>query len=88
MCLGNLIERGMMKLHKKNSLKGVRSCTIGLCKYFVLGKQCRFCFNTRIHKTKGILDYVHSDVWGATKETLVGGFRYFVTFTDDFSHNV
>ena len=40
------------------------------------------------HTTEGILDYVHSDVWGPTKEPSIGGSRYFVTFVDDFSKKV
>lgn len=38
MRLGHLSEHGMMELHKRNLLKGVCSCTIGLCKYCVIGK--------------------------------------------------
>lgn len=44
MCLGHLSEHGMMELHKRNLLKGVGSFTIGLCRYYVLGKQCRVRF--------------------------------------------
>ena len=40
------------------------------------------------HKTEGILDYVHSDVWGPTRESSLGGSMYYVTFTDDFSRKV
>lgn len=82
MCLDPLSECGMIELYKRNLLKGVRSCTIGLCKYCVLGKQCRVRFKTRKQKTNGVLDYVHYDVWGATKDPFVGGSKYFVTFTD------
>ncbi|KAL0387501.1 UNVERIFIED_CONTAM: Retrovirus-related Pol polyprotein from transposon TNT 1-94 [Sesamum radiatum] len=35
-----------------------------------------------------ILDYVHSDVWGPTREKSLGGSLYYVTFTDDFSRKV
>ncbi|KAG8497200.1 hypothetical protein CXB51_008576 [Gossypium anomalum] len=41
-----------------------------------------------IHNTKGILDYVHSDVWGPTKVASFGGMHYFVTFVDDYSRKV
>ena len=36
------------------------------------------------YKTKKILDYVHSNVWGPTRELSLGGSQYFVTFIDDF----
>ena len=45
-------------------------------------------FGTAIHDTKGILDYVHSDVWGPAKTPSLGGRHYFVTFVDDFSRRV
>ena len=45
-------------------------------------------FGTAIHNTKGILDYVHSDVWGPAKNQSLGGRYYFVTFVDDFSRKV
>ena len=45
-------------------------------------------FGTAIHQTKGILDYVHTDVWGPTKNVSLGGKRWFVTFIDDYSRRV
>ena len=45
-------------------------------------------FDTAIHNTRGILDYVHSDVWRPTKTASLGGMHYFVTFVDDFSRRV
>jgi hypothetical protein len=86
--LGHLSERGMMELHKRSLLKGVRSCKMDLCKYCVLGKHGCVRFKPGKHKTEGILDYVHFDVWGPTKEASMGGSRYFVTFTDDFSRKL
>jgi hypothetical protein len=31
-------ERGMLELHKKNLLKGVKTCKLDFCKFCVLGK--------------------------------------------------
>jgi len=45
-------------------------------------------FGTAIHNTKGILDYVHSDVWGPAKTPSIRGRHYFVTFVNDFSRRV
>ena len=38
-----------------------------------MGKQRIVKFGTDIHNTEGILDYVHSDVWGPTKSISMGG---------------
>jgi len=42
-------------------------------------------FGTAIHLTRGILDYVHIDVWGPSKNASLGGKYYFVSFVDDYS---
>ena len=53
-----------------------------------MGKQTRVKFSTTIHNIEGILDYIHTDVWGPTKTASLGGKHYFVTFVDDFSRRV
>lgn len=42
-------------------------------------------FDTTIHDTKDIWDYVHLNVWGPFKTPLLEGKQYIVTFVDDFS---
>jgi len=44
-------------------------------------------FDTAIHRTQRILDYVYTDVWGPTNTISLGGMHYFVSFTDDFSRH-
>ena len=62
MRLGHMSERGMVELHKRNLLKGIKTCKLDFCKYCVLEKQNMVQFKTAMHTTKGILDYVHTDV--------------------------
>ena len=38
--------------------------------------------------TKGILDYIHFDLWGPSKVTSYGGRCYMMTIIDDFSRKV
>ena len=45
-------------------------------------------FKTTMHKTEGILDYVHSDIWGPVQVVSKGGARYFMSFIDDYSKKV
>jgi len=88
MRLGHAGEKSLQLLAKQGLLKGVKACKLKLCEHCVLGKQKRVKFGTAIHNTEGILDYVHSDVWGPSKTPSLGGQRYFVTFIDDFSRRV
>ena len=64
MRLGHISERGMFERHKRNLLKGVKTCKLDFCKYCVYGKQHRVSFKKGSHTSKSVLDYIHSDVWG------------------------
>ena len=74
----------MLELHKRNLLKSVKTCKLDFYKFFVLGTQNRVQFKTAAHKTEGILDYVHPDVWGPVRTMSRGGHMYFVIFIDNF----
>ena len=54
----------------------------------MLGKQSKVRFMTGQHITRGILDYVHSDIWGPTRDFSLSGSQYFVTFTENLSRKV
>ncbi|KAE8684184.1 Flotillin-like protein 1 [Hibiscus syriacus] len=69
-------------------MKGARTCKLAFCEHCIKGKKTRVKFGTAIHDTKGIFDYIHSDVWGPSKTTSLGGTHYYVTFVDDFSRRV
>ncbi|KAE8725113.1 hypothetical protein F3Y22_tig00009009pilonHSYRG00067 [Hibiscus syriacus] len=84
MRLGHAGEKSLQILAKKGLLKGAKACKLNFCEHCVLGKQKRVKFGTTIHNTKGIVDYIHSDVWGPSKTIN----HYFVTFVDDFSRRV
>ena len=86
--LGHMSERDMVELHKRNLLKGIKTCKLDFCKYCVLGEQNRVQFKTTTHKTEGILDYVHTDIWGLTKIASREGYMYFKTFINDYTKKV
>ena len=85
MQLGHMGEREMMELHKRNLLKGIKTCKRDFCKYRVFGKQNKVQFKTATHKTEEFLDHVHTDVWGPVRKASLGGNMYFVSFIDDYS---
>ena len=43
-------------------------------------------FNTSESISTNIFDLIHSDVWGPSSISSIGGSRYFVVFVDDYSH--
>ena len=88
MQLGHMGERGMMELHKRNLLNGIKTCKLDFYKYCVFGIQNKVQFKTTTHKTEGVLNYVHTDVWGPIKVASLGGSMYFVSFIDDYSQKV
>ena len=57
-----------------------------VCEACQLGKQHRHAFPKERNVSKGLLDVIHSDVWGPAQTPTLGGCRYYVTFIDDHSH--
>ena len=88
MRFGHAGEKSLQTLAMQGLLKGAKTCKLDFCEQCVLGKQKWVKFGTAIHNTEGILDYIHTDVWGPTKTASLGGKHYFVTFVDDFSRRV
>lgn len=87
--LGHMSEKGMKIMHSQGKLPGLQSIEIDMCEDCILGKQKRVSFQTsgRTPK-KERLELVHSDVWGPTTVSSIGGKHYFVTFIDDHSRKV
>ena len=75
-------ERGLLELSKKGLLDNQATCSIEFYEYCSLGKQ-RINFDAAIHRTKSTLDYFHSDLWGPSKESSIGGSKYLLTIIDD-----
>jgi len=83
--LEHMSERGLQALHNKGVLPDIKYCKLNPCKFCIMGRQSRVAFTTPMHKTKGLLDLVHTDVWGPSPVAPLGGACYYVTFIDDFS---
>ncbi|KAH9761191.1 hypothetical protein KPL70_000407 [Citrus sinensis] len=86
--LGHAGEKSLQILMRHGLLKGTKTCKLNFCEHCVVGKKTRVKFGTANHDTREIVEYVHSDVWGPTKTTSIGGSHYFVIFVDDFSRRV
>ena len=57
------------------------------CVLCQLEKQPALPFNTSESISTDIFDLIHSDVWGPSFVSSIGGSQYFVVFVDDYSHH-
>ena len=88
MHLGHMSELGLAVLSKRGLLDGHSISKLDFCEHCVFGKHKKVKFNTSTHTSKGILDYVHSDLWGLSRKPSIGGARYMLTIIDDYSRMV
>jgi transposase InsO family protein len=74
--------------HLKQAVIGLPKFTIERhdpCKVCAMGKYAWRPFPQSEHRSKGVLDLIHSDICGLMHVESVSGFRYFVLFIDDYS---
>lgn len=90
--LEHLSTSGIEKLVKKGMVEGINLTSeelskAGVCDGCLAGKQTANKFqNMKLPRSKRPLELVHSDVCGSMEEETYDGYRYFVTFIDDFTH--
>ena len=86
--LGHVSKRGLYELEKQGLLGSDEISKLDLCENCVYGKTSLVKFNAIKHTTQGILEYVHSDLWGSSRVASKGGAYYFMTIIDDYSRKV
>jgi hypothetical protein len=57
----------------------------GVCKGCALNKHVKVAFPSNEHRSREILDLIHSDVCGPMSSTSLSGNIYYVSFIDDSS---
>ena len=58
------------------------------CEHYIYGKHNRVRFASGATRAKGILELIHSDVFGPVPVPSLGKSVYYVSFIDDFSRNI
>lgn len=82
--LGHPSSRVVESIVRENKLSCASSRESLVCGSCQQAKVHKLSFPVSTHITTAPLEYVHSDVWGAAI-TSVGGFKYYISFLDDFS---
>jgi hypothetical protein len=74
-------------MHNKGMVTCFPECNleVNFCEHCIYGKQNRVRFPSRATKSNGILELVHSDVFGPVKMPSLGGSLYYVSFINYFS---
>ena len=79
--LQELCKQGIFDLKLISSLEFYESC--------MLGKLHKLKFAKATHTSKGILEYVHSELWGSSYLPFsLNGSRYFMSIVDDYFRRV
>ncbi|KAL2231326.1 UNVERIFIED_CONTAM: Retrovirus-related Pol polyprotein from transposon TNT 1-94 [Sesamum indicum] len=88
---GHISQKGLEFLNKEGILSD-NIDKLPFCDDCVMGKQHRVHFpatpSPNPSMSSCILDYIHADVWGPSKEPTHGGNRYFLSIVDNFSRKV
>ena len=88
--LGHLGRQRLQEIVSKQLVNGMdvsKAAKLSFCEGCIEGKMHRNPFKPvgEIRST-GKLQLIHSDVCGPMSTESIGGKKYFVTFTDDYSH--
>jgi hypothetical protein len=87
--LGHIGEKGLRLLHVKGMVEGMSNCSLDFYFYehFVYGKHNQVRFPSGATRTEGMLQIVHSDVFGPVSVPSLGESMYYVSFIDEFLRN-
>jgi len=81
-------EKEINVLMNRKLLQYLKYLNLNFYMHCVFGKHSRQKFKTSSHISKGILEYIRSDLWGPSSTIYLGGSSYFVTCIDDYPNNV
>ena len=83
--LGHIGIKRMKKLHSDGLLESLDYESFETCEPCLMGKMTRTPFSGTMERGTDLLEIIHTDVCGPMSVSARGGYRYFVTFTDDLS---
>ena len=83
--LGHIEEKGLWALQGKGMVEGMTHFTpdFDFCENCIYGKQNQVRFASGATRAKGILELVHSDLFGPMYDPSLVIYVYYVSFKDD-----
>ena len=83
--LGHIGVKRMKKLHTDGILESLDYESLDACEPCLMGKMTKTPFSGTMERATDLLEIIHTDVCGPMNIEARGGYRYFLTFTDDLS---
>ena len=83
--LGHIGVKRMKKLHANGFLESLDYESVDACEPCLMGKMTKTPFSRTMEWATDLLEIIHTDVCGPMNVEARGGYRYFLTFTDDLS---
>ena len=83
--LGHIGVKRMKKLHKDGFLESLGYESFDACGPCLLGKMTKTLFSGTMEQAIDLLEIIHTCVYDPMSVEARGGYRYFLTFTDDLS---
>ena len=75
----------MKKLHADGLFESLDYVSVGACEPCLMGKMTKTPFSGTMERATDLLEIIHTNVCGPMSVEARGGYRYFLTFTDDLS---
>ena len=83
--LGHIGVKRMKKLHVDGLLESLDYESFDACEPCLMGKMTKTPFSGTMERATDLLEIIHTDVCDPMSVEARGGYRYFLTFTDDLS---
>src|SRR6266496_1731914 len=83
--LGHIGVKCMKKLHADGLLESLDFESLDTCEPCLISKMTKTLFSGTMERASDLLEIIHTDVYGPMSVDARGGYRYFLTFTDDLS---
>ena len=83
--LGHIGVKRMKKIHADGLLESLDYESLDACEPCLMGKMTKTPFSGTMERATDLLEIIHTDVCIPMSIKARGGYRYFMTFTDDLS---